>query len=181
MIPARGMAEASGAPIPIANAGLVLFSPYLPALFERLGLLTRAPDGAPVISGVEAQSRAVHLLQYLADGQCDAPDSGLALNKLLSGVSADQPIVAITPSSEDLAICDGLLHAVIANWAIIKNTSIEGLRETFLRREGRLHVGEGRWDLNVQRKGLDVLVDQIPWTFSLIHHRWMTNTGHVTW
>jgi hypothetical protein len=169
-------------PIFIGNAGLVLLNPYLPALFERLGLITKNEEDLPRIEGVEAQSRAVHLLQYMADGRTDAPEPELVLNKLLSGVAVAQPIEAsIVPTEAEIETCNGLMHAVIANWTIIKNTSIEGLRETFLQREGRLKHGDDRWDLHVQRKGLDVLVDQIPWTFSMIYHRWMADPIHVTW
>ncbi|MES2442403.1 MAG: contractile injection system tape measure protein [Pseudomonadota bacterium] len=166
----------------IGNAGLVLLNPYLPALFERLGLITKNEEGLPRIEGVEAQSRAVHLLQYMADGHTDRPEPELVLNKLLSGVAVAQPIEpSITPTPVEIETCDGLLHAVIANWTIIRNTSIDGLRETFLRREGRLLHSDGRWDLHVQRKGLDVLVDQVPWTFSMIYHRWMADPIQVTW
>jgi hypothetical protein len=180
--PDKPLPEAPGHAIFIGNAGLVLLNPYLPALFERLGLLTQGEDGKPQIVGIEAQSRAVHLLQYMADERLDAPEPELALNKLLSGVAIAEPIEpGIVPKPEDLETCDSLLGAVIGNWPIIKNTSLTGLRETFLRREGRLLRGEAKWDLQVQRKGLDVLVDQVPWTFSLIYHRWMADPVHVTW
>jgi len=178
----KALPEAPEHPIFIGNAGLVLLNPYLPALFERLGLLTRTEDGKPRIAGVEAQSRAVHLLQYMADERLDAPEPELALNKLLSGVAIAQPIEpGIVASDGDREICDSLIEAVIGNWPIIKNTSIAGLRETFLQRDGRLLRGDAKWDLHVQRKGLDVLVDQMPWTFSLIFHRWMADPVHVTW
>ena len=166
----------------IGNAGLVLLNPYLPALFERLGVTTKSGEGLPGIEGIEARSRGVHLLQYLVDGRTDAPLPQLALNKLLSGVAICEPVaLSIVPGEADIAICDGLLHAVITNWPIIKGTSIDALRETFLQREGRLRREDGRWDLLVQRKALDVLVDQIPWTFSTVYHRWMADPVQVTW
>jgi hypothetical protein len=166
----------------VANAGLVLLNPYLPMLFERLGVLSTDEDGKPRIRGLEAASKAVHLLQYMADGRFDAPEAELALNKVLCGLPTAQPIEpSITPRPEDIEVCDGLLKAVIANWPIIKNTSIAGLRETFLQRDGRLVHDGDRWELLVQRKSLDVLVDQVPWSFSVIYHRWMPEALHVTW
>lgn len=166
----------------IGNTGLVLLNPYLPALFERLGVLSKDGAGVPRIEGLDARSRAVHLLQYLVDRRTNASESELALNKLLSGVAPGDPVEpSISPSDADISTCEGLLEAVIANWPIIKNTPIDGLRETFLRREGRLLRGDAFWDLHVHRKGLDVLVDQIPWTFSTVHHRWMTEPIQVTW
>ena len=179
--PMPAAAEPSHA-IFIGNAGLVLFNPYLPMLFERLGVLTPTESGVPRIQGLEAASRAVHLLQYMVDERLNTPEPALALNKVLCGLPTAQPIArSIEPVQADLDLCDGLLRAVIANWPILRNTSPAGLRETFLQRDGRLLRGDGRWNLQVQRKTLDVLTDQVPWSFSLVYHRWMIDPVHVTW
>lgn len=173
---------ASGTSVHIANAGLVLLNPYLPALFDRLGLLTASADGQPRVTGAEATSRAVHLLQYLVTGRLDTPAAELALNKLLAGISLSAPVAPeIGASPADFEICDGLLAAVIARWPAIRNTSVDGLRETFLQRGGRLESMDDGWRLTVQRKTLDVLVDQIPWSFTTIFHRWMPGQVHVGW
>jgi len=104
------------------------------------------------------------------------------LNKILCGLPVDQPIdMEIDPTQEEFETCEKLLRSMIANWKIIDNTSIEGLQETFLRREGRLSHSSDRWKLLVQRKTLDVLVDQIPWSYSVIYHRWMPHPLHVSW
>ena len=166
----------------VRNAGLVLLNPYLPVLFERLGVLTRDEAGTPRIDGLEAASRAVHLLQYLVDGRLDRAEPELVLNKLLCGQTTAQPVLrAIEPVQADLDICDDLLRAVIANWPVLRNTSPDGLRETFLQREGRLRHRDGNWTLQVQRKTLDVLTDQIPWSFAVVYHHWMSGPIHVTW
>jgi hypothetical protein len=163
----------SGHPVFIRNAGMVLLSPYLPTLFDRLGLLTTSENGAPRFQGEEATSRAVHLLQYLVD---------MVLNKLVCGIPVVQPVArSIAPAAADLALCDDMLRAVIANWTAIANTSLAGLRETFLQRDGRLQRGDAKWTLHVQRKTLDVLTDRVPWGFSLVYHRWMADPIHVTW
>ncbi len=165
----------------IGNAGLILFGPYLPTLFDRLGLLSETDKG-PRIVDPDAMSRGVHLLQYLVDGRCDAPEPELVLNKLLCGLPTAQPIAAsIEPGADDIAICDGLIAAVIANWPILGNASPAALRETFLQREGRLIHGADRWDLRVQRRTVDVLVDQLPWSIATLYHRWMSEAVHVTW
>ncbi|HEX3576208.1 MAG TPA: contractile injection system tape measure protein [Rhodopila sp.] len=166
----------------IHNAGLVLFNPFLPLFFERLGLLTVGEDGIPRLAGVEAATRGVHLLQYLADGRCDRPEPDLMLNKLLCGVGPATPVArSINPSEPDLEICADMIQAVIGNWPIIRNTSPDGLRETFLQRDGRLRRGDDRWTLHVQRKTVDVLTDQISWNRSVVYYRWMSDPIHVTW
>lgn len=176
-----GMPPDSDDAIFIGNAGLILFGPYLPTLFERLGLLSETDKG-PRMVDAEAMSRGVHLLQYLVDGRCDRPEPELVLNKLLCGLPSAQPVAAaIEPSEADRAICDGLISAVIANWPILGNSSPAALRETFLQREGRLSHGTDRWNLVVQRKTVDVLVDQVPWSIAMVYHRWMGEAVHVTW
>jgi hypothetical protein len=101
------MASGSRNPTAVDNAGLVLFAPYLPALFERLGLLTSTAQGPPFVA-TNAMSRGTHLLQYLVDGRCDRPVSALALDKLLCGSPPDHAIEpSIRLSNTDRAICNG--------------------------------------------------------------------------
>ncbi len=171
-----------GEPIYIDNAGLVLAGVFLPQLFERLDLLAR-PDGRAGLRDADAASRAVHLLQYLVDGRCDAPEPALVLNKLLCGLSVGTPVLrAIEPTADELSLCDGLLRAMVAQWEIISsNSSVAALRETFLQRSGRLARRADAWTLRVERKTVDVLVDRIPWSIAVIYHPWMPESLHVTW
>lgn len=179
-----GGEEDGGEPVYVGNAGLVLAAPYLPHLFRRLGLL-HEEDGAeprPGLRDAEAVSRGVHVLQYLVDGRTRTPEHELALNKVLCGVPLATPVDAsIELSDEERATCDHLLAAIITNWGAIPGTSVAGLRETFLQREGRLVERDGAWRLTVQRKTLDLLVDRLPWSISVILHPWMPMRLHVTW
>jgi hypothetical protein len=174
-------ATESGEPIYIDNAGMALFGVFLPQLFDRLDALSRE-QGRARMRDEHAASRAVHLLQYLVDGRCNAPEPLLVLNKLFCGLSIATPVPAeITPTADELALCDGLLQAMIANWKIIENSSVAALRETFLQREGKLEHRSDRWTLHVQRKTVDVLVDRIPWSISVTYHPWMPLPLYVTW
>jgi hypothetical protein len=172
----------SSQPVYINNAGLVLTGPFLPHLFESLELLQIDETGRTSLRNREAVSRAVHLLQYLVDGCTSAPEPLLALNKILCGVDVSVPVAReIEPTEEERATCDRLLRAMIANWTTISNTSIAGLQETFLRREGKLERRDEDWKLQIQRKTVDVLVDQIPWTISVIYNSWMPQPLYVDW
>ena len=175
----RAPADAGAA---VANAGLVLASPYLPRLFERLGVLAEDNAGRPRINGPQAASRAVHLLQYLADGRLDTPEPELLLNKVLCGLPARAQIEpSIAASAADLDICDGLIGGLLANWPALKDASPDSLRATFFRRDGRLSRRETGHDLRVTRKTVDVLVGQLPWSFAIINHPWMAGPLHVSW
>jgi hypothetical protein len=169
-------------PYYVANAGLVLLHPFIPTLFERLDLLISDANGRQRLASEAAASRACHLLQYLIDGRLDAPEPDLVLNKLLCGLPLGVPVARrLEPEPGDLALCDDLLAAVIGNWPALSNTSVAGLQESFLQREGRLQRGNGQWTLQVQRRTLDVLMSQVPWGISIVYCRWMPEPLHVTW
>jgi hypothetical protein len=64
---------------------------------------------------------------------------------------------------------------------MLKNTSVNGLRETFLKRDGILSRQENNWRLQVEQKTLDVLLDSIPWGFSTISLPWNGYLIFVEW
>ncbi|MXS83772.1 contractile injection system tape measure protein, partial [Nitrosomonas oligotropha] len=162
----------------IENAGQVLAAPYLSRLFSVLKLVE---EGAFVDR--QAAERAVHLLQFMVNEQTQSPEFQLTLNKILCGVSTGIPICReITISVQEQETIEGLIRGMIQNWTTIGNTSISGLRETFLRRKGKLQLKEdGMWYLTVEPGVFDMLLDSLPWSFSVIKHSWMERAVHVTW
>lgn len=170
-------AEASREPIYVANAGLVLAEPFLPRLFALCGLVQ-----GDVFIDPGAPSRAVHLLQALVGGTGPWLEHELVLNKLLCGMAIAEPLQwEGALDDKERSTVDGLLGAILQQWKVLGGTSIEGLRQTFLRREGRL-VDEGEfWHLLVEPGPYDMLVDQLPWGFSTIKYPWMERMIHVQW
>jgi hypothetical protein len=152
----------------IQYAGIVLLGPYFKQLFTHLNLLENKTWKTP-----EANYRAIHLIRYLASGQQMCPEHSLVLEKLLCGIAIDAPIPrAIELSKEETEEATSLLQSVISNWAKIKNTSIDGLRETFFKRDGILIKKENGWQLQVERKTADVLLDSIPWNYNTLAFSW---------
>jgi hypothetical protein len=173
---------ATGETIYVSNAGLVLTGAFLPTFFQSLDLLSHDERGVVCLRNRGAASRAVHLLQYFVEGRTSAPEPLLVLNKILCGLPTSTPVEKeIEMSETEREACERLLKSMIANWKIIENTSIAGLQETFLQREGRLERSDTGWELRVQRKTLDVLVDQIPWSISVVYQRWMPQPLYVKW
>ncbi|MCK9200416.1 MAG: contractile injection system tape measure protein [Gallionella sp.] len=161
----------------IANAGMVLATPYLPQLFRMLDLT----EGTKFKDERSAE-RAIHLLQFMVNESCDSPEFLLSLNKLLCGVPTGVPIVReIELLSREKDAIEGMLNGIIRNWTILGNTSVQGLRESFLQRSGRLQLKEDNWHLKVEPKGIDVLLDRLPWSFALIKHPWMRRPIYVEW
>jgi len=166
----------SGQRIFIDNAGLVLTNPYLPFLFERAGLMTNNNFVSPA-----AQEEAAHLIQFMATGSTNSADN-LALNKILVGLHPTAAIAeqAAVPEAQQ-QLGTSALQSLIAHWEIIKNTSVQGLRESFLQREGYLVEANEYWDLVVAQKSLDVLVDRIPFQIKTIRYPWMSKSVRVRW
>ena len=161
----------------LANAGMVLAAPYLPRLFAALALT----EGGRFVDRAAAE-RAVHLLQFMVDARTSAPEYQLVLNKLLCGVATGVPIAAgIEITAHEQQTIEGLLQAMIANWKTIGSTSIDGLRDTFLRRKGSMQLRDDAWQLQVQPATFDMLLDRLPWSFSIIKYPWMERPVHVTW
>ncbi|MGD8587565.1 MAG: contractile injection system tape measure protein [Chromatiales bacterium] len=168
---------ASQTEVYVNNAGLVLAAPYLPRLFEMLGLVEKS-----AFNSTEAALRAVHLLQCLVDENTACPEYRLFLNKLLCGIEPAAAVPRqIEPVEQELDILQGLLQGMIDNWKALGNTSVAGLREAFLQRQGRLQLLDDAWHLRVETKAYDMLLDQLPWSFSIIKHPWMDRVIHVEW
>ncbi len=73
------------------------------------------------------------------------------------------------------------MEAMIANWTPLGSSTAEAISETFFIRQGRLDRDGPNWKLFVQRKTVDVLVDQVPWGFGVIYHEWMPSPLQVNW
>lgn len=163
--------------IPVKNAGIVLLWPFLTTYFSRLQLTA---DNA--FRDEEALQRSVHLLQYMAAPGSVYTEHELALPKILCGLQPDDPVVAeIEVREEEQQLSDSLLNGIIQQWSILKNTSVNAFRETFLAREGMLFHYEDRWELHVEPKSFDVLMDQRPWSIQIIRLPWMFTTLFCKW
>ncbi len=161
----------------IPNSGLVLLHPFLTRLFEYCYWL----NGNEFVNE-EAKHRAVYALHYLATGDAVAPEYILMLPKLLCGLPLEEPIeIALPLSAAEKVACDEMLKQVIAHWKVLRNTSHTGLRETFLRRQGKLFLKDEKLRLRVQRKTEDILLNHLPWGFSMIKFSWMPRLLSVSW
>lgn len=170
--------KAQSSPRPIYAAGAVLLHPFFGALFERIGLL-----GAPGrFSDRSARVRSVLLAHHLATGAEEAPEPETMLFKLLCGMEFSEPVprrVDLTDAERSEA--DALLTSVIDHWGRLGNSSPAGLREGFLTRPGRLERQGALWRLTVEPRGIDVLLDGLPWTLSRVKTPFMREPLAVDW
>lgn len=162
----------------VENAGLVLLTPFFSTLFRALGWVRGKEWESP-----ELQQQAVRLLAYVSHGTAESYEFDWPLNKFLCGLPMDAEIDVSEPLSPDtLALADEMLASVIGRWSVLKNTSEEGLRNNFLKRNGKLQADRaGQWKLTVPRKTEDILLEMMPWGFSVIKLPWMDNILFVDW
>lgn len=171
--------EAENALHEVMDSGLVLLSPYLPALFERTG----CTEKNAFISD-DAKHKALSILKYAAFGSYQEPPHKASIINLLCGLSvtpvsnADE-LPKVSDSEKELV--DGLLKAVIANWNAVGQMSPDGLRGTYFVRLGKIDTSGGTDVLTVEKKTYDILLDKLPWGYTVIKHPWMPKVLNVKW
>jgi hypothetical protein len=164
-------------PIYINNAGLVVFHPYLSRFFNILQLMDKKE-----FKDEYSAHKAVYLLQYLVNKGLNVEEHELVLNKLLCGIDLHVPLINdIEITDEEKSTCESLIEGVIQNWPILKKTSNDNFRGSFLIREGRLLLNDHQWKLKVEERGYDILVEKIPWALSMIKLPWMKKMLNVEW
>jgi hypothetical protein len=161
----------------INNAGLILLHPYLSFFFDALALR----EGKQ-FKNEAAAHRAVQLLGYLAYGEENIPEYDLVLPKLLCGILPATPVRRFIPLSDvEKTEANELLSSVISHWNALGNTSPDGLRGNFLMREGKLEWKEDEWQLYVTQQSFDMLLNRLPWGFSVVGLSWMPWLIKTVW
>jgi hypothetical protein len=158
-------------------AGLILLHPFLTTFFSRCDLMEggRFRDAA-------ARQQAVFLLYYLATGEKEGPEYEMLFPKLFCGCALDESLPSRLELPETFyAEADELLQMVLQRWEKLKNTSVNGLREGFLRRMGKLVNRQNRLVLVVEVSAIDVLLDYLPWNLSLVKLPWLKELLYIEW
>lgn len=161
----------------ITNAGIVILYPFIENLFNKLGYLKD-----DFFISAEKSTRGIYVLQCCVDKKYLYDEQELILNKVICGVGINYPLPKNIELTEfEVSETDKMITAAISHWSKIKNTSVEGFKESFILRDGKLTDEENCWKLLVERKSFDILLDSIPWTFSSIKLPWMIKPIKVEW
>lgn len=158
----------------IENAGAVILAPFLPMLFNTIkwaknGLLLKP-------------HKAACLIQYIVTGNTAMGEAELVLPKILSGLAPDELVNTDQKiTAQQKKEVQELLVSVVAHWSILKNTSTEGLQQSFLQRQGKLVLTNNQWLLQVEQKSFDMLLQQLPWNINWLKLPWMKNVVITEW
>ncbi len=162
-------------PVFISNAGLVLVAAFLPALFEKTKL---SADHQ-----IQHTDKAVCFVHYLSTGNKNMQEYELVLPKILCGIAIDQPVDTAKFQVDKIfkKEAEEVLTSVIEYWNILQKTSIDGLRESFLKRNGKLTYDGKDWLLQVEQQSYDMLLQHLPWNISMIKLPWMEQLLKTEW
>ncbi len=161
----------------ISNAGLCLLAPWLTNFFKETGLVNenRFIDH-------DKQEHAIYLLHYLITKETDPTEELLLFPKLLCGWPLQMPVCNKTEiTKHEKNECEDVLNSAIQNWPVLKNTTTEGLRESFLQRSGKLTEQEDQFIIQPEQRSIDVLLEYILWTFRMIRLPWMKKPVQIDW
>jgi hypothetical protein len=176
--PSKKTALVSDQSLAIENAGLILVWPFLKAAFLKMDWLSenKFKDRANI-------EKAICWLHFLIYEEMPEDESPLLLNKLICGLEAEEALTLnqIRFSKKELAEAEEVKRAVIQNWPALKTTVTSALKESFFKRSGLLKLKDDNWYLNVERKGIDVLIDRLPWPIANVKLPWNNYMIHVNW
>ncbi len=160
-----------------SHGGAILLTPFFKTFFTNLGLLNEQQW-----KNRDCQFKAVHLINYLCTGETEKAEHNLNLEKLLCGLPLHAPIPLVFDlTQEEKQEANALLESVIEHWTALKSTSMDGLRQAFLLRDCILTKKDSNWKIHVERKTIDVLLEKIPWGYSIIILPWSQYQIHVEW
>ncbi|TDX01510.1 contractile injection system tape measure protein [Dinghuibacter silviterrae] len=165
----------------VDNAGLVLLYPFLQTLFQELGWV----DAMGFVQE-NFHQRAVLLTQYLVHTADVFPEYTLYLNKLLCGYPLDAtlPLGPDEDSKREHERATQLLYTVLSQWTLNGqpvNAHVNGLRNSWLRRRGKLFRRENDWVLQVEQRAFDVILNSLSWNTRMIQLPWMREVLWVEW
>ena len=174
----EGSDEIAGEEIYIDNGGLVILHPFLQPLFENLNLL----DAGNKFISEDSKFKAAVVLHYLKNSIDQYEEYEMAFNKVLCGIPIEEILPAgIKLNDNEKKECNDLLYTVIKYWEALKGTSKEALQETFICRKAKLNFKEDHWLLQVEKNTMDILINRLPWGFSIIKLPWLKYLIHVEW
>lgn len=164
----------------VPNAGLALISIWLPRLFSILGLLNERKTG---FHNTDSQIRAIFIMQRLVNFvPQEYNEQELIFNRILTGTPFSIPLPKqLELTKEETETTNSLLLAVKVSWDKMSNTSTGAFQSRFIERTGHLEEKEEKWMLTVDERPYDILLDTIPWSYSIIRFPWLQKEINVLW
>lgn len=163
-------------PVFISNAGLVLVHPYFQFLFDQCHLLDKKD-----FKDERSRARAVVLMHYSVTGNENFREEDCMLYKLLCGIPMNAVTTSVKLKCKEKKLVNEMLSVLTTHWPVISNSTPDEVRGNWLVRDGRLLEHEDFWELTVERKPYDILLDSLPFTLSPVKFSWMSKRLSIYW
>ena len=164
--------------INIDNAGLILFHPYLLYVFKEL----KWTSGENKFISPKTRQKAVLFLQYLINQKSRQPEHELVLNKILCGWKLNRPIkTSCNFSPKEKQAAAELNETLREHWPALKTTSAQGLVKSFIERKGAIEREEKSFLVRVEKKSIDILMQNLPFGIQTIKLPWNEYIIHTEW
>jgi hypothetical protein len=164
--------------IQIINAGLVILNPMIKYLFDALGFI----DTSGKFKSEDFRFRAVHVLQSITGIPGKHYEHLMPLNKIICGINVLMPVdPEFRIKQKERNEINDLLKAVLQHWNVLKSTSVKGLQESFIQRKGTIEKSSKDWIVRVKNTGIDILLDDLPWSINILKYPWNNYIIHVEW
>ncbi len=163
-------------PVFISNAGLVLVHPYFQFLFDQCHLMDNRD-----FKDERSRARAVALMHYAVTGSVDFREEDCILYKLLCGLPINAVVISVKLKKSEKKLVNEMLSVLTTHWPVINNSTPDEVRGNWLVRDGRLVQHEDFWELTVERKPYDILLNSLPFTLSPVKFSWMSKRLSIHW
>jgi hypothetical protein len=150
--------------------------PYFQFLFDQCHLLDRGD-----FKDERSRARAVVLMHYAVTGSADYREEDCPLYKLLCGLPMNAVTAAVKLKSKEKKLVNEMLFVLTTHWPVIRNSTPDEVRGNWLVRDGRLLEHEDFWELKVERKPYDILLESLPFTLSPVKFSWMSKRLSINW
>lgn len=161
----------------LKNIGVILLHPFLNEMFIKLDLIKGS-----AFKTHKTRSKGVLLIHYLASGKEDISLDEMEFPMLFCDFPANLQLDLSTKLSQrDKEESNRVIQVAIEHWKALKTTSPNGLRSGFLMRNGNLKKGKNNWKILMEKKSIDVLLDQLPWNLHMIKLPWQNHFWTVEW
>ena len=120
-----------------------------------------------------AKIKAIQILHFEVTSSESSDEQSIHFLKLLVDLPQNTFVVfSETLTKVEKSKCMELVQQLISEWKILKSTSVETVQQNFLQRKGLVHIQEKNIEIQLEKSGFDILLEQFPYNYSIVKLPW---------
>lgn len=150
------------------NCGSLLLHPFFKHFFNEFDLLDKNQ-----FKDETAKIKAIQILHFAVTSSESSDEQSIHFLKLLVDLPQNTFVVfSETLTKVEKSKCMELVQQLISEWKILKSTSVETVQQNFLQRKGLVHIQEKNIEIQLEKSGFDILLEQFPYNYSIVKLPW---------